>query len=213
MENKEFLKVCIACKSPKPFSEYHKDNARKDKLFPKCKQCKRDYDRAWSKTNNKKNLADKRYRESDLGKATRKRNSKKWCTWSNEKFVECQKRYVSKPEVKASICARAAVRREIQYRQVKLFGSYDVMRHIYAYSAELTATSGERYEVDHIAPLQGKEVSGFHVPWNMRVVTLKQNRSKGNRSIDLDSPSVIEDPGFHKFLEKKGVQIEDIGIN
>jgi hypothetical protein len=51
---------------------------------------------------------------------------------------------------------------------------------IYRYCSALRGI-GLNYEVDHIIPLQGKNVSGLHTPWNLQVITAAENSAKGNR--------------------------------
>jgi hypothetical protein len=52
------------------------------------------------------------------------------------------------------------------------------IRHFYEQAKLLTQTTGVAHEVDHIVPLNGKYVSGLHVPHNMRVITKEENYAK-----------------------------------
>jgi hypothetical protein len=59
----------------------------------------------------------------------------------------------------------------------------------YRLAIELSRRLGIPHAVDHIIPLQGEEVCGLHVPWNMEVITQDENLKKSNKLVDPHKPA------------------------
>jgi len=53
----------------------------------------------------------------------------------------------------------------------------------YRLAIELSRATGVRHAVDHKIPLQGEDVCGLHVPWNLRVITQEENLKKSNKLV------------------------------
>lgn len=51
----------------------------------------------------------------------------------------------------------------------------------YKVAQELTMETGIIHVVDHIIPLQGKNISGLHCPQNLQIITKLENSKKGNK--------------------------------
>jgi hypothetical protein len=106
---------------------------------------------------------------------------KAWEAKNKDKVKAAQRKWylANKDTVKAKTRARQA--KLLQRTPVWLTPIHkERMENQYKLASLLSKITGTPWEVDHVLPLQGKFVSGFHVPNNLQVIMRKANRSKHN---------------------------------
>lgn len=128
--------------------------------------------RNWRKENPE--LAKERYRIADARKMQTEAGRTKRKEFDKRKH---QQRYTENP---AAFKFRASIRRAARIQATPKWLSKEQRQEIY----QIYANCPKGYHVDHIVPLRGKNVSGLHVPWNLRIIPAAENLSKGNKLIE-----------------------------
>lgn len=77
--------------------------------------------------------------------------------------------------------AKTAMRRAQKLKATPSWCDQQAIRIVYAEAHRVTKETGLPHDVDHIVPLQGKNVCGLHVHYNLRIIPAAENRSKHNR--------------------------------
>ncbi len=192
-------KICSKCKIEKLFNEFSKDKNRKDGYHGQCKSCIKEYQQLNRDKisisqklycdQNKERLKEvwKNYKE--VNEQTLKLKAKLYREANKEKISVYMKEYKKeyRKNNKDKINAKSAERkaRKLKARPFWLTKEdLKVIENFYKEAQELTLLTGEQYHVDHIVPLQGENVCGLHVPWNLQVITAKENLSKHNKLIE-----------------------------
>ena len=166
------LKTCYKCSETKEVSLFGKNKSKKDGLSTECRTCKRLVDNAYSAANREKaKLRANAWYYQNLDKA--KQNNREYG-------------YLWVRANKDKNCAKAG-----KYRASKLNATpswltvqdWDEINVEYSLAQWVSTVMKTEYHVDHIVPLQGKDVCGLHVPWNLRVIPALANYQKGNRSV------------------------------
>lgn len=86
-----------------------------------------------------------------------------------------------KQKNKGKINANHAARKKAIKRATPFWADKQLIEDIYKKAAFISMTTKIAHHVDHIIPIQGKNVSGLHVPYNLQILTASQNCSKQNK--------------------------------
>ncbi len=166
------MKICCRCKKLR--RKFYKDPRAKDGLYSHCAVC----DRFQSQERHKKcpevrksYFKKNKQRLQDRNKKWRQNNPKKFQGYRS-KWQKKNRPYGAFKKAEYVANKKRAIPKWLTPEQL------NEIRIIYS-------ACPKGYEVDHIIPLQGENVSGLHVPWNLQYLTPMDNKSKGNR-INLD---------------------------
>jgi len=144
----------------------------------------------WALGNEKRASYFATYNKSAAGQAAKQRyyeaNKDAVKARATARPTEDKRRYQEKWASENVVYTRAltkARRRKHRLATPKWLKRLDMLaiRHLYQIAVTMTRTTGEAYVVDHIIPLQHEDVCGLHVPWNLRVITRKENGLKSNK--------------------------------
>lgn len=159
------MKLCSQCGTSKSLASFYK---RYGKPRPECKECSDKTNANYIKKNVEK-VAEIKKKSAGHTKSARGLSGKKW-------------RQANPGKVNAKTAKRRAAKLNA-IPDCLSDANLAEMKELYILAKELSWLSDGGLEVDHIVPLQGKEVSGLHVPWNLQIIPAFENGSKGNKFI------------------------------
>lgn len=178
-------------------SDYHKRLREKKKQDdPAFQEKEANRVRLW-RENNEEKARGIAIKSKEKHKEKRMQETRKWFAENKDKRAAYQTK-----------------RRSTEKNRTPLWADASLINHFYFMAKFFTLISGTKYVVDHIIPLQGKNVSGLHSQHNLQVITAKSNNIKYNK-MDSDPIILMEAPEFteSQFLGFMYQDVSDKNLN
>jgi len=156
------MKLCQNCGNVLP------ETKRSHAIFCNTK-CKK-------QAEHRRRIKDPDYRERSKQRSKKwreenpERAKKKVCEWQKTNKSRCRTNARNYSLRKTKACP--VWLKEEHKKQIENF---------YWLAQDLRTITGEPYHVDHIEPLQGRDICGLHVPWNLQILPAELNIGKKNK--------------------------------
>lgn len=192
------MKICVTCRIEQPEENFHLERKKKDGRHSVCKRCshekavKRYHEHAEEEKAKRKKYvlehkeeirakAKEYYKKQYADEETRKKiNYRNKLSYQRNKTSVQEQTKKYRQRTKAYQTAKTRKRQALVLQRLPRCANLEKIETFYEQARELTLKTGVKHEVDHIIPLQGKLVSGFHVEWNLQILTKSENSSKGH---------------------------------
>lgn len=174
-------RICRICNVEKLITEFGKHSTYKDGIDTMCKPCLRAYrKRSWDADPKRYRGYGKKYKAAN--KEVIAERGRKYVEENRDVRKATMQAYRKKtPEKQAEYLRR---RQAAKMQRTPSWLTEDdiwMMREAYKLARLRTKLFGFSWHVDHVLPLQGKVVSGLHVPSNLQVIPWLDNVRKHNK--------------------------------
>lgn len=169
-------RLCTSCNAEKSLDNYHRRNNRPNGIFNICKECQKEKS-AKRYQANKKQYAKKQAEYKKANKSKVAEWGAKYYAQNSEKVAAKSKKYRenNKEHLSAYMRMYSAKRHATKLKAIPLWFEKEKVTLIYKKAQEWG------FQVDHVIPLQGKNVCGLHCWANLQLLDKSSNASKGNR--------------------------------
>lgn len=183
--------------------EFFSDKSKKDGLSSLCKICKTASAKAWVSRNPEKvkaykaayasvaenraakNARAKEYRAENAD-AIREYHRNRWASQKDRVYEINRRWWVDNPAKTSGYKQKRRAANAKAYFSPTECDEF-LLTEVYALRDMRTASTGIKWEVDHVIPLVSGEVCGLHTWWNLRVIPMRENRVKSNKFSQEDA--------------------------